>query len=93
MRTIGLSFVSLKHRGCAESRKHIPFLQPCDAYIKTTFQCTIGETCDALQVQDLKAMEFNLKLGIAGFRALSRGVMQASYTTLRPWPMDYWFVE
>lgn len=63
--------------------------QPCDAYIKTAFQRTIRETRDevcALQVHDAKSMGFKLKLGIAGFRALSEWVIQASFTTLGLWP-------
>lgn len=72
------------------------FLQPCDSYINKTFQSTVRTVRDeicAVEVQDVKSMGFKLKLGVAGFRALSEGIIQASFTTLGLWPMDYRFLQ
>ena len=72
------------------------FLQPCDAYINKSFQFTIRTLRDELcsiEVQDTKSMGFKLKLGVAGYRALSEGTIQASFTILGLWPMDYRFLD
>ena len=72
------------------------FLQPCEQDINKMFQRAVRSTKDFLvgiETLNVAVMGLQLKLGIAGYKAVTDDVVKASWRKCGLWPMDYRFVD
>ena len=72
------------------------FLQPCDADMNKTFHKSVRKTIAFLSetaVMDFSGISMKLRLGVIGYKSISREVLTSSFEKCGLGPIEYHFVN